>query len=79
MQDSVWKIHDKDWMKQRQERWKGIERQLKRMLECRSIYNKEDIRYHKAYFLKGVVLPIDEKWGSKLFGSTKVFWVTLSL
>jgi hypothetical protein len=67
MPDSVWKIQDKDWMKQRQERWKGIEKQLKRMVDRGSINNKEDIRYYKAYFLKGVVLPIDEKWGQQSF------------
>lgn len=67
MSDSIWKIQDKVWMKQRQERWKGIEKQLKRMVDRGSINNKEDIRYYKAYFLKGVVLPIDEKWGQQSF------------
>lgn len=67
MSENLWEIHDKEWLKSRQERWKSIQQQLKRMLDRSSIFNKEDVRYHKAYFLKGKILPIDEKWGAQAF------------
>lgn len=67
MIDDVWRIHDKEWMKQRQQRWKSIQARLKQMLQFDLIYNKEDIRYHKAYFLKGKILPIEERWGHETF------------
>src|SRR5690606_21044132 len=61
MIENIWKIQDKEWMKQRQERWKEINVQLKSIISRQPNY-KADIPYHKAYFLKGKILPVDEKW-----------------
>jgi len=58
---NVWNLSDKNWLKQRRERWKGIHKQLKQF----AIYEllcKRDIRYHKAYFLKGTLLDYDRRW-----------------
>jgi hypothetical protein len=74
MSDSVWKIQDKDWMKQRQERWKGIQLQLKHIIDYAPFF-KADVLYHKAYFLKGSVLPIDEKWAKTRYVWPKKFGI----
>lgn len=57
----AWKLNDKEWVKKRRDHWKRIEGQLNQLAFFDQI-RKEDIRYHKAYFLKGECLPYDEKW-----------------
>lgn len=74
MTESAWKIQDKEWMKQRQERWKEIQTQLKSIIDYAPHF-KADTPYHKAYFLKGRILPIDEKWAKTRFVRPKKFGI----
>ncbi|MCW8877576.1 MAG: hypothetical protein OQJ89_03800 [Kangiellaceae bacterium] len=62
----LWNVADKDWVKARRERWKSINNQLKIFAKY-DLLNKNEIRFHKEYFLKGSLLPYDEKWVSDGF------------
>ena len=59
--NSIWNVKDKTWLKERRERWKGIQKQLKTIVPY-DLLNKKEIRFHKSYFLKGDLLPYDQQW-----------------
>ena len=61
MTDNPWRIRDKGWLQARREHWKRIEGQLKNISIYLEYYKKQ-IRFHKAYFLKGELMPYDQKW-----------------
>lgn len=61
MVNEAWKLNDKEWVKERRARWKRVQGQLKQLASFSRV-RKDDIRYHKAYLLKGECLQYDEKW-----------------
>lgn len=63
---SSWPIDDKAWMKARQIRWKSqVLPRLKDMIKfgaLGTLFDGTDLRFLKAFYMKGEILPYDEKW-----------------
>lgn len=59
----AWKLDNKEWLKQRKLHFKEkILPVLKDMVSDEVHIRKKDLRYLKAYYIKGECLPYDERW-----------------